>query len=127
MLAYLETLSHTFDIIGLSETWLKESEADLYDIPGYNHVAVHSVYAERGGVSIYVRNIFNYEIRKGLSFHNEYCECLFIAIADFTPVLIAIVYRRLGTDLETFTEFISNKLDIVKSDKHAVYLLGILI
>ena len=122
MLAYLETLSRKFYIIGLSETWLKES--DLYDIPGYNHVALPGVYAERGGVSLYVKNIFSYEVRKDLSFRNEYCECLFIEIADVKPVLIAIVYRRPGTDLETFTEFISNKLDIVKSDKQACYLLG---
>ena len=47
-------------------------------------------------------------------------------IADVKPVLIAIVYRRPGTDLETFTDFISNKLDIVKSDKHTCYLLGYL-
>ena len=124
MLAYLETLSHKFDIIGLSETWLKESEADLYDIPGYNHVTMPRVYAERSGVSLYVKNIFSYEVRKDLSFRNEYCECLFIEIADVRPVLIAIVYRRPGTDLETFTEFISDKLDIVKSDKQACYLLG---
>ena len=116
MLAYLETLSHKFDIIGLSETWLKEIEADLYDIPGNNHVVLPRVYAERGGVLLYVKNIFSYEVRKYLSFRNEYCECLFIEIADVEPVLIAIVYRRPGTDLETFTEFISNKLDIVKSD-----------
>ena len=46
MLAYLETLSHKFDIIGLSDTWLKKSEADLYDIPGYDHVVMPRVYAE---------------------------------------------------------------------------------
>ena len=124
MLAYLETLNQKFDIIGLSETWLKENEVDLYNIQGYNHVAMPKVYAERGGVSLYVRNIFNYEIRKDLSFRNEYCECLCIEIADIRPVLIVIVYRRPGTDLETFTDFISNKLDIVKSDKHTCYLLG---
>ena len=70
------------------------------------------------------QNIFSYEVRKDLSFRNEYCECLFIEIADGKPALIAIVYRQHGTDLETFTEFISNKLDIVKSDKQACYLLG---
>ena len=113
MLAYLETLSHKFDIIGLSDTWLKKSEADLYDIPGYDHVVMPRVYAEQGGVSLYVKNLFSYEVRKDLSFRNEYCEYLFIEIADAKPVLIAIVYRRPGTDLETFTEFISNKLDIV--------------
>ena len=70
------------------------------------------------------KDIFSYEVRKDRSFRNEYCECLFIEIADVKPVLIAIVYRRPGTDLETFTEFISDKLDIVKSDKQACYLLG---
>ena len=40
MLAYLEVLIHKFDIIGLWETWLKESEIDLYNIHGYNHVAM---------------------------------------------------------------------------------------
>ena len=44
------------------------------------------------------------------------CEGLFIQIADVEPVLIATVYRRPSTDLETFAIFFSNKLDIVKSD-----------
>ena len=57
MLAYLETLSHKFDIIGLSETWLKESEADLYDIPGYNHVAIESMLNEV--VSHYMWEIYS--------------------------------------------------------------------
>ena len=82
------------------------------------------VYAERGSVSLYVKNIFSYEVRKYLSFRNEYYGCFFIEIADVKPVLIASAYRRLGSDLETFTEFISNKLVIVKSDKHAYYLFG---
>ena len=56
---------------------------------------------------------------------SEYCECLFIEIAaDVKPVLVAIVHRRPGTDLETFTELVSNKLDIVKTDKRTCYLLG---
>ena len=124
MLAYIETFNQKFDIIGLSEKGLKENEVDSYNIQGCNHVAMPRVYAERGGVSLYVRNIFNYEVRKDLSFRNEYCECLFIEIADVKPVLVVVVYRRPGTDLKTFTEFISNKVDIVKSDKHTCYLLG---
>ena len=55
MLAYLEVLTHKFDIIGLSETWLKESEIDLYNIHGYNHVAIPRIYADR----LYLRNTFS--------------------------------------------------------------------
>ena len=111
------------DLIKTSNVFIISQQADLYDIPGYNHIAMPRVYAERGGVSLYVKNIFSYEVRKDLSFRNEYCECLFIEIADVKPVLIAIVCRRPVTDLETFTELICNKLDIVKSDKQACYLL----
>ena len=125
ILAYLEVLTHEFDIIGLSETWLKESEIDLYNIHGYNHVAMPRIYADRGCVSLYLRNTFSYGVTEDLSFRNEYCECLFIEIAaGVKPVLVAIVYRRPGTDLETFTELVSNKLDVVKTDKHTCYPLG---
>ena len=83
------------------------------------------IYADRDGVSLYLRNTFSYGVREDISFRNEYCECLFIEIAaDVKPVLVAIVYRRPGTDLETFTELVSNKLDVVKTDKHTCYLLG---
>ena len=54
MLAYLEVLTHKFDIIGLSETRLKESEINLYNIDGYNHVAMPRICAERGGFSLYL-------------------------------------------------------------------------
>ena len=118
---YLEALTHKYDIISSSETWLKESEIDVYNI----HDAIPRIYAYRCGVSLYLRNTFSYGVREELSSRNGCCECLFIDIAnDVTHVLIAIVYRRPNTDLETFTELISNTLDIVKTDKHTCYLLG---
>ena len=44
---YLETLNHSFTAIGITETWFKDNNADLYTLQGYNVVEKHRV--SRGG------------------------------------------------------------------------------
>ena len=37
----LENLEFQFSVIGLTETWLKDFNSDLYNIDGYNFVETH--------------------------------------------------------------------------------------
>ena len=54
MLVYIDSLDNKFDVIGLSETWLKENETDTYSISGYNHMVFPRLHAERASVSLYI-------------------------------------------------------------------------
>ena len=45
---------NTFDVIGISETWLHKDDVDSTVIPGY-HTPVRKDRMTRGGVAIYVK------------------------------------------------------------------------
>ena len=124
MLAYIDSLDTRFDVIGLSETWLKEIETDMYSISGYNHVAFQTVYAERGGVSLYINDKYHLDVRHDLSFRDEHCECLFVELINVKPVLIGIVYRSPGGDIEPFAESINRTLEKIAMNKIACYFIG---
>ena len=46
---YLEILNINFSVIGLSETWLTDSNHDLYSLSGYNYVENHRSEKAGGG------------------------------------------------------------------------------
>ena len=88
-----------FKIIGLSETWLKEYNKDIYNVDDY--VGVHKIRQNRngGGVSFYVHNSVSFLQRTDLDSkdYNVY-ESLFIEIPNFYTnkrggVLVGIMYR----------------------------------
>ena len=45
----LENLQHEFSLIGITETWLKDDDCDLYAIQGYNVVEKHRQNRSGGG------------------------------------------------------------------------------
>lgn len=52
-------VDHDFDLVGVTETWLRAAEAFSFDIDGYNFV--HNDRATRGGgTGIYVRRDLRY-------------------------------------------------------------------
>ena len=51
---YMGNLNINFDIIGLSETWLNDSNKDVYCLDGYNHVSLVRPDGIHGGVSLFI-------------------------------------------------------------------------
>ena len=54
---YLDLLKHKFTLIGLTETWLKESNCDLNGIKGYHLIEKHRE-SQGGGVAVALKNIW---------------------------------------------------------------------
>ena len=71
-------LSHTFSIIGLSETHLNEFDHDLYNLDGYNHISNYRTERKCGGVSILVKDTFQYHERVDLKLMTDDLEKVFI-------------------------------------------------
>ena len=75
---YLCTLNHKFSIIGLSETWFKEHNKELYGLNGYN--GVHNIRNSwiGGGVSLYIKESIEYCQRDDLCQQDDLIESIFI-------------------------------------------------
>ena len=53
---FLSCFKHKFSLIGLTETWLKEDEAPLFQLPDYKFVTKCRNDRRGGGVGMYVRS-----------------------------------------------------------------------
>ena len=53
---YLDLLKHRFTVIGLTGTWLKHSNCDLYGIKGYHLIEKHRKSPKRWSGSLHQRS-----------------------------------------------------------------------
>ena len=58
----LKTVDHDFSIIGLSETHLKDTPLDYYNLDGYNMEYTNREGRQKGGVCLYVSNGISYKL-----------------------------------------------------------------
>ena len=71
-------LNHDFTVIGLSETWLKDADSDLYGLSGYKVMGHHRVNRAGGGSAVCVQDHVYFKERPDLSYFDEDCETVFI-------------------------------------------------
>ena len=72
--------NYDFDIIGLSETWLTETNKYIYNLDGYNHVPLVRPDRIHGGVSLFISTAITYRVLNAISMTNRDIECLFVEI-----------------------------------------------
>ena len=126
---YLNTLHHNFTIIGISESWLKDHNADRYGIDGYQAVHKYRPTWTGGGVSIFVQDSIDYFQRPDLCYQNKYIESIFIEIdkdqvGKDRNVIAGVIYRPPDTDISTFNDYLSELLSKVKTERKFIACLG---
>ena len=126
---YLCSLAHSFTVIGISETWLKESNASCYSLNGYNHFLQCRKERQGGGVSIFVKQDIPVKNRPEFYRNESYIETLFIEISkDSTGLakdtIIGMIYRPPNQDITMFQETLSIILQCIKRENKLLYLMG---
>ena len=124
-LAFLENVNETFSVIALSETWLTTANQDCYAIPGYNHIALIRPDRIGGGVSLFIKDNIDFKELKHVSASDAVMESLFVQISVcHKKYNIGVIYHPPNSNLRTFTEMLSEKLDMLKCDNAPTYILG---
>ena len=112
-------------IIGLCETWLDDSNKDLYKINGYNSVHVNRNNNRGGGVSLFIRSNISYTLRSDLSAKFVQAESVVIEIElNNKHVIIGEIYRPPHTNIPSFIENLNDILSAVDIDNLECYLMG---
>ena len=117
---YLELLTHKFTIIGLTETWLKPHNIDLFELKHYNSFHSYRENQSRGGVTFYIQEDIEFTVRDDLGEFDEELEMVFIEIdksqigTDRNVILGLSVYRIPGASAANF----SDKLNISYRKSH---------
>ena len=126
---YLTNLKLNFSIIGLSETWLNESTADIYNLNGYQHLKLFRPMKKGGGVSLFVKENIAVRERRDLSIMDPNIEALFIDIPKSSVnsknnLVVGVIYRPPNTDINTFNEILVEIIEKIKTENKTIYLLG---
>ena len=125
----LDIMDFKFSIIGISETWLRDWNCDLYNIEGYTLVECHRPARTGGGVGIYLKSGIPFQLRSDLVIDNESCEFIFIEIEkeifqQSKNIIIAVIYRPPGTDLKAYNDDMNELLNALKKENTFFLLNG---
>jgi exonuclease III len=122
----LDIIDSDFHILSFTETWLREYNIDQFNIEGYTHEAQIREDKEGGGISLYIQTKLSYKTRDDLNHNSNDCQFLWVEIdkRDLntdTNVVVGVIYRRPGSDVNIFNEILDNRLLIIKNEKKECY------
>ena len=126
---YLNTLGFPFSIVALSETWLQDTTCTLYNLPGYSFIKQHRRERTGGGVGLFIKDGIQYFERLDLKYSDDNLESVFIEVDKDSfllgkNIIIGVIYRPPGTDINLFTTFKKKILTIIQMVNKVCYLSG---
>ena len=125
----LNSIYHSFSVLGLTKTWLKSYNAPLYSIEGYAHEFLTREGRPGGGVSMYINSHITYKTRADLNHQDDDVEMLWIEVerSSFnTPknYIIGTIYRRPGSNITKFNELLADKLLTISLENKSILYMG---
>ena len=121
------SLNKDFSIIGLSENWLNDANNDQFEIKNYTHIHSHRSQKRGGGISLYITDQFDFQIRTDLTSTNEdVTELIFIEIKQksMKNIIVGIIYRPPGNKLEEFNKTLDIILSKIDKENKLCYIMG---
>ena len=122
--ASLATLKLKFDIIALSESWLKDTALDIY-FPEYS--SYHSIRPARngGGTALYIRKHLKASIINDLCINNNDIESVFAEISHSGgKVVVGCIYRPPDGNISVFQHEMCSRLSMVMTNLNNILLCG---
>ena len=110
LLIHLEIITHEFDVIAITETWLSEDERDLFEIENNTSNFVSRKSGRGEGVGIYVKSGIQYKVLTNLCVNPSNCEFIAIEI-DYQAYKNSIVGRCTtppNSNTEDFTKILED-------------------
>ena len=122
----LSNINHKFMAIGISETWLKESN-HLVHIDNYNFIHNHRKNQLGGGVGLYLLENLNYKTRMDLRFDtSDTTDSLFVEVLvpKGKNVIIGVIYRPPNRNLQSFVSNFNEVIDKIGKENKQCYIMG---
>ena len=114
-----------FSIIGISETWLKDSD-HFCGIAGYNFIHDFRNQRSGGGVGLYLKQEFEFKRRPDLYFANDSAESLFVEVERTKEknLIVGIIYRPPEQNIIDFNAELDRLLFVISKNNKECILLG---
>lgn len=125
---FRQSINHSFSIISLTETWLKNTNVKLYNIDGYNHEYNIRVKKIGGGVSLFVSKYLLYRTRKDIILPSQY-NCIAIEVLAENinidrNIIVISMYRPPNTSVKDFNLELNDILKKLDKEKKVVCVMG---
>lgn len=104
---FLDNLDHEFDVLAFTETWFS-NDCPAVNFSGYNCISVSRPKKRGGGVAVYIKNHFNYEVIPEYSIIDVHYECLLVKCFN---TMLAVLYRPPNGSVTKFIEFLERVLE----------------
>ena len=101
----IKSTQDNFEIIGLTETWLGETNYKNFNLEGYDFMSAQRENKKGGGVGIYIAERLKYKLRKDLNINiYETIQSTFIEVAteNGKNTIVGVIYRPPNNKIETF-------------------------
>ena len=106
----------------MTETWLNESSADVFQLEGHDFYHINRVAKYGGGVAFFIKSIINYTIIEQLTVDFEdVFECLTVKLLLKTQTIVSCLHRKPSSKIADFMECIESMFSCIKS---SIYICG---
>ena len=126
---HLNELKHSFTIIAISENWLTNINREIYHLKGYSHKNTIREQRTGGGVSLFIKNDINFQVRDNININLPDVDSLFIEIPkeelhSNKNIFVGVCYRPPHVCIRKFTEELTSLLEQLHALNKHIYLLG---
>ena len=102
-------LNNAFDILAVTETWLNESNSDIFQMCGLEFCHQPRKGRRGGVVGILIKQGIKYKVIEKLTTAIENIfECISVELSLNRKVTVSCVHRQPGSSLEEFTKCVEN-------------------
>ena len=122
---FLDSLNRfSFSVIGISETWLKSTSPDTFNIANYHMIHADRKKGRGGGVAMYINFQLKYKIRKDI--YIDGIENLFIEIDNKygKNIIVGTLYRPPSNNINNFIDKLDEELDKMSRENKHIYIMG---
>ena len=119
----LSVIDNHFDIITVTETWLKKELENNFSMNDYNHIFLSRNNQDGGGVGIYISKQIEFKERPDLKVECEDCENLTVEIVNGDNkknILVTVIYRPPDKNMDNFNIKFDQFLDIMNTENKSI-------
>ena len=119
---FLQNINIDFSVVGVSETWLNDSNVDTCNISGYNHVCNYRKGEQGGGVSLFLRQGIDDQTCDYLTLMNDF-ESVFVqlsheSIKPTRDIIVGVIDRESNTDVKVVYTMGDYDIDLLNVHTH---------
>lgn len=122
---YLQTFSHPFNIVALTETWLNTALDFDFELDGYEFRYLNRENKTHGGVALFIHKSLKFDVVNSMTVRIDgIMECLTVEIYNDKKknVVISCVYRTPNTSIEIFKDWMEKLYSTV--NRKSLFICG---